>query len=55
MGAQRGVALGGWPNGGSRGWPDRGVYKSWWPTFLGILLQRPVSSARNAGAQGTNE
>jgi hypothetical protein len=41
--------------GGSRGWPDGGVYKSGWPTFLGTPLQRPVSPARNAGAQGANE
>jgi hypothetical protein len=55
MGARRKAGLGGWPNTGSRGWPDGGVYKSGWPTFLGTLLQRPVSPARNAGAQGTNE
>jgi hypothetical protein len=45
----------GWPNGGSRGWLDGGVYKSCWPTFLGTLLQCPVSPVRNAGAQGANE
>jgi hypothetical protein len=27
MGARRRAGLGGWPNGGSRGWPDRGLYK----------------------------
>jgi hypothetical protein len=43
MGARRRAGLGGWPNGG-------GVYKIGWPTFLGTLLQRPVSPARNAGA-----
>jgi hypothetical protein len=53
--ARRRVGLGGWPNGGSRGWPDGGLYKSAWPTFLGTLLQRPVSPARNVGAQGANE
>jgi hypothetical protein len=37
------------------GWPDEGVYKSGWPTFLGILLQRPISPTRNADAQGPNE
>jgi hypothetical protein len=55
MGAQRRAGLGGWPNGRSRGWPDGGVYKSGWPTFLGTLLQRPVSPARNADVQGANE
>jgi hypothetical protein len=44
-GGSRGVA-----DGGSRGWPDGGLYKSAWPTFLGTLLRRPVSPARNAGA-----
>jgi hypothetical protein len=47
MGARRRVGLGGWPDGG--------VYKSGWPTFLGTLLQRPVLPTRNAGAQGANE
>jgi hypothetical protein len=42
--ARRRVGLGGWSNGGSRGWPNGGVYKSSWPTFMGTLLQRPVSS-----------
>jgi hypothetical protein len=36
-------------------WPDGGLYKSAWPTFLGTLLERPVSPTRNAGAQGANE
>jgi hypothetical protein len=51
MGARRTAGLGGWPNGGSRGWPDEGLYKCCWPTFLGTLLQRPVSPARNASVQ----
>jgi hypothetical protein len=42
-----GRGLGGWPNGG--------VYKGWWPSFLGTLLLRPVAPARNAGAQGVHE
>jgi hypothetical protein len=53
-----------WPNGGydgcptegeSRGWPDGGLYKCCWPSFLGTLHQRLVSLARNAGAQGANK
>jgi hypothetical protein len=55
MGARRRAGLGGWPNGGSRGWPDKGLYKCCWPSFLGTVLQRPVSPTRNAGAQGANE
>jgi hypothetical protein len=47
MGARRRAGLGGWPDGGG--------YKSGWPTFLGTFLQRPVSPARNVGAQGANE
>jgi hypothetical protein len=49
MNAQWRAGLKGWPNSGSRGWPDGGLYKSCWPTFLGTLLQRLVSPARNAG------
>jgi hypothetical protein len=51
----RGQGLGGWPNGRSRGWPNGGLYKGCWPSFLGTLLLRPVAPARNAGAQGANE
>jgi hypothetical protein len=50
-----GRGLGEWPNGGSRGWPNGGLYKDWWPSFLGTLLLRPVAPARNVGAQGANE
>jgi hypothetical protein len=50
MGARWRAGLGGWPNSGSRGWPDGGVYKSGRPTFLDTLLQHVVSPARNAGA-----
>jgi hypothetical protein len=42
-----GRGLGGWPNGG--------LYKYCWPSFLGTLLLRPVAPARNVGAQGANE
>jgi hypothetical protein len=42
--------LGGWPNGRSRGWPNGGLYKCYWPSFLGTLLLCPVAPARNAGA-----
>jgi hypothetical protein len=55
MGARWRVDLGEWSNGGFRGWLDRGVYKSGWPTFLGTLLQRPISPARNVGVYGANE
>jgi hypothetical protein len=34
-----GQGLGGWPNGGSRGWPNEGLYKCCWPSFLGTLLR----------------
>jgi hypothetical protein len=48
-GARQRLGLGEWPNSRSRGWPDGGVYKYCWPSFLSTLLQRPVSPARNAG------
>jgi hypothetical protein len=37
------------------GWPNGGLYKGWWPSFLGTLLLRPIAPARNVGAQGANE
>jgi hypothetical protein len=41
--------------GGLGGWPNEGLYKCRWPSFLGTLFLRPVAPTRNAGAQGANE
>jgi hypothetical protein len=40
---------------GLGGWPNRGLYKCCWPSFLGTLLLCPVTHARNAGVHGANQ